>query len=209
MLNKEEINTKILKAAQADALENPTMIDELSLGGPKRIQDMLELDILRALRGESGQALFPHVRGAVKDIISNTKGEMWAESGHMLLGQTTTTSTAPAREPSTWEVIGGLASSLINAGAGIYVAREQSQLAKDQLAATQLQTQALQQAKASAAAAAAAGSKPMQAGMGFDMSTVMIGVAVMGGMFLLSKFLDKPIGRERASAPRRRSSKRR
>lgn len=156
----------------ADAEENPSLASELASRGQQAVIEAMERDVLTALRGDPGQAIFPHLRGTVRDILGLAKSEIWADTGKYL-GQ------AATGGDSTLSFIGGLANALIGAGATVFGAITAKNIAQTNLQAQQ-QIIAAQQASATSAQQAAA--YQQQGGGGFATAS-MFGGGI--GTFLL------------------------
>ncbi len=165
------IATRLARATRADVAENPTMFRDFAEKGEKYMSHVINVDILRALRGESGPALFPNIRGAVKDMVSAAKMAQWNASGKVTLAdlgedeQVGTDDTwakaqgfpasAPATDSSTdWaNLVGGIVKAGATIGGAVVTAQTQADTQK-KLAALQQQTLA---ARARTAAASMMG----------------------------------------------------
>lgn len=220
MVRHGSIATRLARATAADVAENPSGIAEITSRGEKYTQHMIETDILRALTGQSGPALFPNIRGAVKDLMSAAKMSKWTAQGSIMAGMgedlpgfyatyesgppaqpvpglttsLTQTPTAPSGGDFDW---GKLASSIIGAGATIGTAVYTSQITADT---------AKRQAQLAAQAAAARQTTAMYSGssqagvLGGSGGTILLigGIAVLGiGAFMALSGGGKKSGRRR------------
>lgn len=71
------IATRLARATRADLAENRSMFAEMAAKGEDYASNLINVDILRAIRGEPGPVLFPHIRGAVKDLMSAARVAQW------------------------------------------------------------------------------------------------------------------------------------
>lgn len=137
-----DVETRIHKAIAADIMENPKLTMELA-ETKDSIINALHLDVLRALRGETGPVLFPHLRKAVRDVVGMAKYEKWSVGGGMgdgVPGMITSTSSTPTSTPAAssggddWtKILGSITGSLITAGATIYNAKTTADAQQTQL----------------------------------------------------------------------------
>jgi hypothetical protein len=194
MMSNQELNERITRAMLADAEENPTLAVELASRGQEAVTRAMEQDVLTVLRGDPGQALFPHLRGTIMDIIGLAKSEIWADTGKYLGADAT-------GGDSTLNFIGGLASALIGAGATVYGAITARNIAQTNLQAQQQIIAANQATQASAQQAAMAASQQPSfstASMfGGGMGTFLL-LGVAGAViYVISTQIGKKSGRGR------------
>ncbi len=84
MISKADIKHTISRAAVADIQENPSLFLEAARKGQDYLNDLLMTDALNALRGEPGTPLFPHMRGAIRDLVGRAKQVRWSIAGRYL-----------------------------------------------------------------------------------------------------------------------------
>lgn len=174
MLRKRDIESRLSLALSRDVRENPKMVLEFA-STKEGIQSALKADAEAAIHGHGGPVLFPHVRGAIKDILAISKSDIWMATGEYM-GQTTTTTT-PAAPKGTFEVIGDIFGGLLNAGAAIWSTKITADAEKAKLQ----QLQAQQSLAVQTAALQQQATRPAQAGLfGMDMTTMLL----MGGIGL-------------------------
>jgi hypothetical protein len=78
------IATRLARATRADVAENPGFFADAARHGERHMQHLFQTDIHNALTGQTGPALFPNVRGAVKDIMGSIKMTRYNVTGRGL-----------------------------------------------------------------------------------------------------------------------------
>ena len=193
------IAKRLARATRADLAENPSMFRELADKGEKYMGHVINVDILRAIRGEPGPALFPNIRGAVKDLMSAAKMTQWNAEGKISIplgdlgedeqvgtddawakAQGFPASAPPA--PSTPFDWGNLVTGIVKAGATIGGAVVTAQTQAD----TQKKLAALQQQTLAARAQAASAS--MFGGGGTGTTLLIVGIVAVLGIGAFAAF---------------------
>lgn len=191
MQTKKQIEARLFTAAVHDVTENPSILG--TKGSRTNFENMIGREVVAAIQNKRGATRFPHLRGTVKDIISEAKNSLWMTTGHYLGGPNINipfAATAPevkveeavkeAAGPGTLEIINSLVGTIGAIGTSIWAAQQQAELAEDRVEAINQQTAALQTAAAQQQQAA-----NMQAATGrggFDPSSLVLPAAIVGGL---------------------------
>jgi hypothetical protein len=189
MLTKQAVEKRINAAIAADVSENPTMVREFAQT-KEGIIEAMNLDVARALQGESGPVLFPHLRGAVKDLIGEGKGDIWQATGVYMGAEPATT--VNQAESNVWSAFSAIVPAIITGGITIWGANQRADLEQDRLDAQAAQTAAINAANAAAARAGAAGGGTTGASMfgGMSMGTIlMIAAAGLAAVIILPQIM--------------------
>lgn len=217
MLSSEKINKKIGQALALDVSTNPRVA--LDFDSKEDFLRAISADAENAMKGDQGIVLFPHLRTAIQEIMGNAKYERWMQTGQYL-GYTPSISTTTIAQPASvaaaqssgtdWlSFAGDITKALVSAGATIYGAKQQAELAEKQAKAQQAQALALQQA---AAAQAATANRSQASMFGMSPNTLLLIGAGAAGVYMMSQQKGGGGGRRRSSgrrSTRRRSTRRR